>query len=179
MTLLLWIYVLSTQSVFAQTLETDRGYQIKANMLYHFSQFVEWPNNASIQNSDIFVIAVLGNDPFGAVLDSTLAGRTIHGKTLIIRRYTSVEEVQDVDLVFLGASKDGRLKEDLDHLRRRHILTVGESSRFSQHGGIIRFLEIKNNVRFEINREAASLAGLGLSSQLLVLAITTKSIRSS
>src|ERR1700722_10108529 len=47
-------------------------YQVKAVYLYNFSKFVEWPATAEKQNS--FAICILGHDPFGPALDSTLTG---------------------------------------------------------------------------------------------------------
>ena len=42
----------------------------------------------------------------------------------------------------------------------RPVLTVGESPRFIRDGGMINLLLIRNTVRFEVNLEAASRAGL-------------------
>jgi hypothetical protein len=50
------------------------------------------------------------------------------------------------------------------------VLTVGDSDGYAARGVIANFYLEENRVRFEINREAAVRARLGISSQLLKLA---------
>ena len=83
---MLWIFMLPVQSVSAQAQPVEREYQIKASILYRFLQFVEWPESAFTQNPGELVVGVLGKDPFGAVLDRTLAGKTIRGRYLFKQR---------------------------------------------------------------------------------------------
>jgi hypothetical protein len=51
------------------------------------------------------------------------------------------------------------------------VLTVGETERFTQTGGMINFIMEGNKIRFEINDETAKKAGLKISSKLLSLAL--------
>ena len=51
------------------------------------------------------------------------------------------------------------------------MLTVSDAAAFTEKGGIIQFKLIENKVRFRINADAASSAGLTVSSKLLSLAI--------
>ena len=51
-------------------------YQVKATYLYNFGRFVHWSPNATATKGDSFSICVLGQDPFGPTLDSTLVGET-------------------------------------------------------------------------------------------------------
>ncbi|HET6899288.1 MAG TPA: YfiR family protein, partial [Vicinamibacteria bacterium] len=47
-------------------------YEVKAAFLYNFARFVEWPPDTFHDGETPFVIAVLGHDPFGSVLDDTV-----------------------------------------------------------------------------------------------------------
>src|SRR5690242_13839245 len=40
-------------------------YQIKAEFIYNFAQFIEWPGSAFASPDAPFVIGILGDDPFG------------------------------------------------------------------------------------------------------------------
>ncbi len=166
----LWLHALPVGSANAQASTADREYQIKATFLYHFLQFVEWPDDALADDSQQIVVGILGEDPFGAVLDNALAGKTIRGKKLVIRRYTSPGEVTDCHLLFISASEEDRLPDVLRSLALLPVLTIGETARFTQHGGAIKLFEFKNKVRFEINLEVAQRARLKVSSRLLKLA---------
>ncbi|MGH9723681.1 MAG: YfiR family protein, partial [Candidatus Acidiferrales bacterium] len=46
-------------------------YQVKAVYLYNFGRFVQWPPNVTANNDSTFTICVLGQDPFGPILDAT------------------------------------------------------------------------------------------------------------
>ena len=50
------------------------------------------------------------------------------------------------------------------------MLTVAEQDTFLNDGGVIRFLNENNKVRFSVNLEAARAANLTISSELLKLA---------
>jgi hypothetical protein len=50
------------------------------------------------------------------------------------------------------------------------VLTVGETDKFTQSGGLINFITEGDKVRFEINNDSARSAGLQISSKLLALA---------
>jgi hypothetical protein len=57
------------------------------------------------------------------------------------------------------------------------ILTVGETPRFLENGGIISLHVVDRKVRFEIDARAAARAGLTLSSQLMRLASNVRGSR--
>ncbi len=50
-------------------------YELKAAFLYNFAKFVDWPPEALESSVSAVRVCVLGDDPFGAVLDQTLAGQ--------------------------------------------------------------------------------------------------------
>src|SRR4051794_27981903 len=47
-------------------------YKIKAVYLYNFVQYVDWPAGAFADEKSPLIIGVLGNDPFGKILDETV-----------------------------------------------------------------------------------------------------------
>jgi len=51
------------------------------------------------------------------------------------------------------------------------VLTVGETERFTESGGIINFTREGNKIRFAISDDTAKRAGLKISSKLLSLAV--------
>ena len=144
-----------------------REYQLKAVFLFNFAQFVEWPTTAFAEAQTPLVIGVLGADPFDSYLDETVRGERVNNRTLSVRRYQRVEQIQDCQVLFISRSEAGRLKEVLSGLRGRPILTVGESENFAKEGGMVRFVTEKNRIRLRINLEAAKAVNLTISSKLL------------
>ena len=143
-------------------------YEVKAAFLYNFARFVEWPAEGA--RAEPFVIAVLGRDPFGAVLDETVSGKTVAGRPIQVKRASRVDEVRDAQIVFVSASENKDLPTILKALDRPGVLTVGDVDGFAQQGGAINFTMHSRRVRFEINPASAEQAHLKMSSQLLKLA---------
>lgn len=143
-------------------------YGVKAVYLFNFGKFIEWP--ASAKKDDSFAICVLGADPFGSVLDATLAGETIENQKLVARRIASARDAADCRILFVSASEAPRLKDILASLNKSAILTVSDLPDFTVDGGMIQFVLQGDKVRFEVNLTAAEKANLTLSSQLLKVA---------
>jgi hypothetical protein len=149
-------------------------YQVKAVYLFNFSRFVGWPAQAASAPVAPFAICVLGKDPFGSVLDATLAGENIGGKSVVARRVAQAQEAAACRVVFISSSEEGRLKEILPALEKSSVLTVSDIPHFSQHGGMIEFVLQGDRVRFEVNLASTSEAGLTLSSDLLKVAVAVR-----
>ena len=157
----------------AQSLKpTD--YDVKAAYLYNFGHFVEWPANVASAQNDSFTVCILGQDPFGPVLDTTLAGETIAGKRVAAKRISTPQESGNCQILFLSSAEDAQLKTIIKALNKQAVLTVSDMPEFSQHGGMIQFVLEGKRVRFEVNLAAVQHAGLTLSSELLKVATTVR-----
>jgi hypothetical protein len=149
-------------------------YQVKAIYLYNFGRFVQWPPNATALKSDSFSICVLGQDPFGPSLDSTLAGEKLDGKPLAMKRISTARDAGECRILFISSTEESHLKEILLSLDESSILTVSDMPSFSRRGGMIQFVLEGDKVRFEINLTKAETAKLTLSSELLKVATTVR-----
>ena len=145
----------------------EREYQIKAAYLYHFAQFVTWPAPKNQQQT--IQLCVVGDDPLGPLLDS-LDEKTVEGKSLDIRRLSSIDDARSCHVLFVSSSESQRLPEIFKALQGASVFTVGETEDFTRQGGMARFYNMKNRVRFEINLEATERTGIKVSSKMLRLA---------
>src|SRR4029077_20343641 len=75
---LAWVCGLGAQAV------TPGELEVKSAYLFSFGRFVQWPARPGREGAD-FDICVLGADPFGATLDTTIAGGTIRGRKVSAR----------------------------------------------------------------------------------------------
>src|SRR5688572_19810426 len=142
-------------------------YQLKAVFLFNFAQFVEWPPQSFESPNTPFVIAVVGEDPFGQYLDAAVRGETVMGHPLVIKRYRSVNEVEPCQILYISDSELARLDRILNSLDQRAVLTVSDIQRAAERGAIIQFTNQHNRLRLRINVAAAKAAGLTISSKLL------------
>lgn len=147
-------------------------YEIKAAFLYNFAKFVEWPEDAFAASDGALVVGVLGDDPFGSLLERSLAGKTVHDHPLVIRRFARIADVQrqQCHLMFAALADARELQSAVRALGGRPVLIVGDSEGFIERGGMIGFVMDDQKLRFEVNLDAVEAANLRVSSQLLKLA---------
>jgi hypothetical protein len=165
--------LLGTPGLYAQDSKPTE-YQVKAAYLFNFGRYIGWPNKTAATKGGSFAICVLGRDPFGLALDTTLAGETLEGRSVVARRISRPQEAVDCRIVFVSLSVDGQLKEVLAELDKTGALTVSDMPSFSRRGGMIEFVLEGGRVRFEVNLGVAERAGLTLSAQLLKLAVSVR-----
>jgi hypothetical protein len=159
------VLVLLTLGSFAPSAEAPTEYEVKAALLYNFGRFVQWPNSG-----DTLVVCVLGEDPFGPVLDKTLEGKITEARRLHVRRLKRSQDGESCQILFVSSSEYEHLPQILAELDGRSVLTVGDTPEFARRGGMISFQLEQNRVRIHVNLRAAEGARLTISSQLLKLA---------
>lgn len=142
-------------------------YAVKAAFIYNFAKFVQWPPDTT---SSALVVGVVGDGPLEGLLDRIIAGKTVQGRELVVRRIGNDDDLRSCDIVFVGASEERRTADILRSLQPQPVLTVGETPHFLRDGGMIRFLIEGSRVRFQIDPQNADRARLKISSQLLSLA---------
>jgi hypothetical protein len=145
-------------------------YEVKAAYLYNFLKFVEWPTDRAVASTGPFCIAVVGADPFGAVLEKTVASKEVLGRPVTIRRVGEPKSASGCQVVFVGRLPNAPTASILRALAGTGALTVGDEPGFAQKGGMVNFVLDEDSVGFEINPAAAAREGLTLSPRLLQLA---------
>jgi hypothetical protein len=153
--------------LFSGAQSTSPVNQIKAVFLFNFTQFINWPPTSYGGATSPFVIAVLGNDPFGAYLESVVENEKVEGRRITVQRYTDLKDVKQCHILFINKENAGELAKEMGS---RSILTVSDTGNFARDGGIIGFYLDNNKIRLQINTKAARAANLTISSKLLRLA---------
>jgi hypothetical protein len=148
---------------------TQREYELKAAMLYHIIEYVEWPSEALVKEPSTLQLGLVGEIPFAAAIE-LLNGKTVQGRKLVVKRVAASEEAAQCQVLFIGASEKPRLSKIVEDVKNRPVLTVSEVEGFAQRGGMVNLVTGPNRIIMEINRETAGQAKLSLSSQLLRLA---------
>lgn len=141
--------------------------RVKAVFLFNFAQFVEWPARAFSAKDAPLVIAILGDDPFGAYLDELVRGEKIGARPLMVRRYKRAEEITDCHILFICRSEMTALARVLARLKGKSFLTVSDVDSFTRQGGMVRLVTEGGKVRLRINVEAAKACDLTISSKIL------------
>jgi hypothetical protein len=148
-------------------------YQVKAAFLYNFGKFVEWPPRAFPERNSPLIIAVLGKDPFGEVLDP-LNRKMVGTREIKIMRFSGLDRLETAHILFINLPEPEQTQKALKMVASWNVLTVSDAKGFTHAGGGIRFYIEEDKIRFEINPDALQRHGLKASSQLLKLAKIVK-----
>jgi hypothetical protein len=142
-------------------------YAVKAAFLFKFAGFVDWaPGTFKSANSPI-VIGIVGDDPFGPVIDKLVLNHMINGHPITILRGHKIGEISGEQILFIGSSESSRMAPIAANLAGKHVLTVAD---FQDPIVIINFVIESEKVRFDVNLEQARQVGIKLSSKLLSVA---------
>ncbi len=170
--------------------------QLLASYLYKLPQYTEWPRDTFADEKAPFVIGILGTDPFEEVNDGkTRAGelamqailrqlgigemiRIKTGETNLISRKLLIkvfaapqEEIAGCHLLFVSSSMEKRWPDALKLIEKSSVLTVGDTSDFIDHEGMIncfvrKTVDGKEKMSLGINLVAARRNNLKLDSAL-------------
>jgi hypothetical protein len=145
----------------------SKEYEVKAAFLLNFVQYIDWPTTAFADAKSPIAIGVLGDDPFGSALDQTFQGESAHGRSFVIKRSRSVDDLKSCHLLFISKSEKDKVDDILSSLNTTTLATVSEFDGFARRGGLINFYLEGKKIRFEINTNAAQSKDLKVSSELL------------
>lgn len=148
-------------------------YSIKAAFLFHFAEFVDWPDEAFKDSANTMIYCSIGeNGPMRSAMEASLLGKAVHWRTVQLRQLRDWQSAAGCHVLYVGANENKRLLPGLDALKGSPVLTVGEADNFAEIGGMIQFCEESNKIRFHINLTPVASARLKMSSRLLSLAKT-------
>ena len=148
--------------------QTYQEHEVKAAFLYNFAKFTTWP--ADKLASGTLNVCVIGEDPFGSVLDAMMRDKVVRGVHVNVARYTKPQELTNCHIVFVGISSASQVQEVMQLASKCNFLTVGETTGFAENGGMIGLTIQEGRVQFQINLAPLKRGGLQVSSKLLELA---------
>jgi uncharacterized protein DUF4154 len=154
-----------------------REYQIKAAFLLNFVRYTTWPKECFEDAQAPIVLAVIGRDPFGDILETTFRGEEANGRKIRVTRHREVPARIEGHLAFCGGLEREERQRLLERCRKQPVLLVGETPDFARDGACINFYLQDQKTRFEINTEALAEATLELSPAVLKLARIVKTRR--
>jgi len=83
-------------------------YKIRAAYLYNFLLLTEWPPEAAGQSQNRITLAILGEPEFRREIFLPIAGKVIDNKTVVLKHYQKLEEIEEFRgcfLLYVGQSQ--------------------------------------------------------------------------
>jgi len=157
-------------AAFAADNAQDAENRIKAAFLYHFCNYVQWPESAFAAPGDELVIGVAGPEAIVQAVDAAVSQRAANGHPMRVRRVSSGDQLDGVHLLYVDA--DATL--DVDRLATaiagRAVLVVTDRPGGLDAGSVINFVIENDKVRFDVALDEARARELRVSAQLLTVA---------
>ena len=144
--------------------------QVKVAMIYNLAKFVSWPEVALPTEQATLLICYLGSSPMTEEL-YLLQDKTVKNRKLVIKEVTRVEALGPCHILIVGPEFKNQIDLKDEQTRWPGIFTVSETPDFAKQGGMVEFFTKDDRVRFRINHGAVRAAQLGISSQVLQLAV--------
>jgi len=148
-------------------------YYRKAALFRVFSQHIKWPENPGKNDrSQPFIIGVIGENPFGDILEKAYlqTKKKIKDKNVEIRFIAKMQEIEGCHILFIAKSVGNELDDIVALTANKPILTIGEKKGFAEKGVLFNLYISGGQIRFEINALALRESGLIVDSQLLSVA---------
>ena len=163
-------FLLAATPAFAQTGARASEIQIKAAFIYKFGAFVEWPAEAFSGKDEPFLIGVIGAELIADELERLVAGRTIQGRSVAVKRLRRGDALGKVHTLFVGEMDSAGLADVVAEAQGQPVLIVTESENAISRGSMINFIAADNKVRFDVALPTAEREKLKISSRLLTVA---------
>jgi hypothetical protein len=153
-----------------QAAPAQSEYALKSAFLYNFCRFIDWSDSAFASPNEPLIIGIVGDDPFGPLLNEAVKGKKYHNRPIRIDHFRAPGDIRRCHLLFVSHANAGRLDPILAAVAGKSVLTVGETEDFLNRGGMITLGAEQNRVRLRISAPALRSANLVVSSKLLRVA---------
>jgi hypothetical protein len=149
----------------------SRAYVIKAGFIYNFTRFIKWtPQSNSDEKNSEYNICVVGDNPFGSILQRLEEKHRFKEHPLKITLDVSPNDFQGCHILFVSFSERFNVEQIVEQAKDFPILTVGDTEGFAERGIDINLLVVENRVKLEINKQCMDASRFKVSSELLDLA---------
>jgi hypothetical protein len=167
--LLLLLSVLTVETAYSDD-QFGRERDIKAGYLYNFLLFTDWPDD--VPSGEELKLCLLGISDFESAF-AAVEGTDIKGASLAVESFPAESGpalLGDCRALFIPAEHAHKTDLIIGRLRNQSVLTVSEVSGFIQKGGMVNFVRVGDNIRFEINKVSAERENIKFRSTMLRLA---------
>lgn len=139
---------------------------IQAAFLYNFALFTDWP---SLPNDEFNICVMADERMLDALASSKL--KQLKERTVSIKNIDDVAQVNTCQILFVGHSRLGAMKDITDRIGIDPVLVISEEDGNDPGDVLIALGVQQDRIVFKVNRTLAAKRSLNFSSKLLKLAI--------
>jgi hypothetical protein len=161
--------------VFIQPLGTKAQspveYSVYANIIYHFTKYVDWPE---VRKPVDFVIGVIGDTPLLSELEKTIANKMVGNQRIVIKKFSTTQESFNCQILFLSEEESGSLRKIAERTADDPVLLLCEDRGAAARGACINFIIVAERLKLEINKNNIEHRKLKIANELLRLGTPVK-----
>ena len=114
------------------------------------------------------VIGVAGADALAEQLEQSVAGHSVNGRAVQVKKVRRGEALAGLHVLYLGALEKTALQEMLAASRGLALLTVSDSDEVYAMGSMINFVMAEDKVRFDVALKPVAQAHIRISARMLL-----------
>ena len=119
----------------------------------------------------MFVVAVIGKNPFKDSLNEIARKKVVKNKRIVVKYIYSINDIGNANILFIPKSEKKLLNSILKITKGKPILLISEIPKSMESGVHINFfLNKQMKIRFEINTKSLKESKLKMSSFLIDIA---------
>jgi hypothetical protein len=160
------IIIFLFQSFSPVAAQEETNYAVHANIIYHFTKYIDWPAD---KKSGDFIIGIIGETPLYDKLKTSTAGKQVNTQKIIIRHFLASESSFNCHILFVCEEEDSRLKKIAAITASSPVLIVSENGGLSSRGWGINFIIDQERLKLEINKSGIEKRRLNIATELLKL----------
>lgn len=161
-----WLILLFIFCSFSKARAQETNYAVHANIIYHFTKYIDWPTD---KKSGDFIIGVVGETPLYDEIKSSTAGKTAGTQKIVIRRFSASSATFNCHILCISVDESDQLKKIAAATAGTPTLIVSESEGLAKKGSCINFTIVRDKLKLEINKNAIEKRGLSIATELLQL----------
>ena len=158
--------VLFALLIFPKCYSQTINYSIHANIIYHFTKYINWPES---KRTGDFIIGIVGETPLYDSLINFVADKSAGDQKIVVRMYSHSEAAYNCQILFISEDESSYLKKILLRTIGAPLLIVTEFQGGAIKGSCINFAIVFDRVKIEINKNNIELRHLNIASELLQL----------
>jgi len=143
-----------------------RNYSIQANIIYHFTKYIDWPPS---KKTGDFIIGVTGDSPLYDALVENISHKLVNGRRIIIKKINSSSITFDCHILFVSEDESRNIRRIAKQTENTSTLIVSEEEGLAKKGSCINFTIAGDHLKLEINKKNIETRKLDIATELLQL----------
>jgi hypothetical protein len=145
--------------------------KIYSALILNFARGIQWP---ILRPTEDFVVGVLGYEPLAEELNTQVDKIKVGNKKIIVREYSTTDEVKECQILFIPAYKGRLLQPILEKIGGQPILVITNKTDSALKGSGINLVLVGGKLRYQINCRSIERRGMKISANVKGMGIVVE-----